>query len=398
MGLVGALLFALSVAAKPAEGATPARVLTWSGPAVSQSRFVDPAAAPPSYYNEPPGVAERPNALKVDVYLPPGYAGHRHRRYPLLLLLHGHGDAYDSWVNPEQGDLLDVAKGLRALVVLPEADHGWYTNWWNGGARGDPAWESYHLDQVLPVVRRRLRVRPGRRWHAIAGLSMGGEGAMYYASQRPGFFGAAASFSGVLDLQRPEYQQAFQGFNGEDPVAIFGDPHAQDFYWTGHNPTKLVANLRHTRLFVSVGDGTPDPTDPNEVTNVFGQLAEVELHRQADDFVAAANRAGDPVTYNEHQGIHAWRYWREDLGAALPWGLFAKPPAAHDRWTYRTVATSGQMWGLRFRFARPPDRLERFTRRGDELVGKGSGRVSIRRGGCAVRTPLPFELALPRGC
>ena len=47
---------------------------------------------------------------------------------------------------------------------------------------------------------------------------------------------------------------------------------------------------------------------------------------------------------------------------------------------------------------RPPDRLERFTRRGDELVGKGSGRVSIRRGGCAVRTPLPFELALPRGC
>ena len=129
MGLVGALLYALSVAAKPAEGATPARVLTWSGPAVSQSRFVDPAAAPPSYYNEPPRVAERPNALKVDVYLPPGYAGHRHRRYPLLLLLHGHGDAYDSWVNPEQGDLLDVAKGLRALVVMPEADHGWYTNW-----------------------------------------------------------------------------------------------------------------------------------------------------------------------------------------------------------------------------------------------------------------------------
>ena len=69
---------------------------------------------------------------------------------PLLLLLHGHGDAYDSWVNPEQGDLLDVAKGLRALVVMPEADHGWYTNWWNGGARGDPAWESYHLDEVIP--------------------------------------------------------------------------------------------------------------------------------------------------------------------------------------------------------------------------------------------------------
>jgi S-formylglutathione hydrolase FrmB len=394
--LAAAVVVAILLLAAPAgASAGSARIVTWHGRAVSKSRFVDPSAAPPSFYNEPPGVPERPNALKADVYLPPGYRDHPKRRYPLLFLLHGHGDAYDSWVNRQQGDLLRVAKGFRGIVVMPEADHGWYANWWNGGRRGDPAWERYHLDQLLPVVTRRLRIRRGRRWHAIAGLSMGGEGAIYYASQRPGFFGTAASFSGVLDTQRPEYQGAFEAANGEDPNAVFGDPAAQEFYWAGHNPTALVRNLRATRLFVSVGNGVPDPAIPSEVQNTFGQLAEIELHRMAGDFVAAARAAGVGVSYREHQGIHAWRYWRQDLAAAIGWGLFKRPPAAHRRWTYSTVARVGKAWGLRFRFASPPPVVETLTRAGPILRGKGAGRVVIRSRGCRLAFELPFRASLP---
>jgi S-formylglutathione hydrolase FrmB len=386
------------VAATPAgaakRGGDPARIVTWDSPAVSHSRFVDPSAAPEGYYQEPPGVDPRPNALKADVYLPAGYATHPDRRYPLLWLLHGHGDSYDAWPNAGDGDLLNTAAGFPGLIVMPEGDHGWYANWWNGGAGGDPAWERYHLDQLLPYANHRLRIRHGRRWHAIAGLSMGGLGAMYYASQRPGYFASAASFSGVLSQERPEWATGFNT-QGEDFDTVFGG--AGSFYVAGHDPTTLIDNLHSTRLFVSVGDGVPDPTIPSEVQNYFGQAAELELRQQATDFVGAANSAGDDLTYTPHQGIHTWHYWKDDLANAIDWGLFDRPPAAHHQWTYSTVATVGRMWDIGFRFAEPPTEVETFTRDGAKLSAEGSGTVTLRLpGGCKVSPTLPFEgLVIP---
>jgi len=65
--------------------------------------------------------------------------------------------------NPANGDLRNTAKGFRGIIVMPEGDRGFYTNWWNNGERGSPAWERYHLDQLVPLVERRLRIRQGRR-------------------------------------------------------------------------------------------------------------------------------------------------------------------------------------------------------------------------------------------
>jgi len=378
------------LAAAPADAQ---RVVTWDGPGVGESRFVDPSAAPEGSYNEPPGVDERPNALRANVYLPPGYRAHGKRRYPVLYLLHGQGDAYDSWVNPKNGDLLDTAAGFPGIIVMPEGDRGFYLNWWNGGRRGSPAWERYHLDELIPLVERRLRVRRGRRWHAVAGLSMGGEGAIFYASQRPGYFGSAASFSGPLSIQRPTYQNAFEAATGQDREALFGDPEAQEFYWAGHNPKQLADNLRHTRLYVTAGDGVPDASDPDEVDNTFGQLAEAELGQHAAEFAAAASDAGAPVTYEPHRGIHDWPYWRRDLANAIDWGFFERPPAAPRVWRYETVAAVGTAWGVRFRFSEPPAELVAFEREGRELRGQGRGEVAIRlRRRCKVVVELPFSL------
>ena len=85
---------------------------------MTSSRFVDPIAAPEGSYNEPPGVAERPNALRVNVYLPDGYDPTGKDRYPVLYLLHGQGDAFDSWANPANGDLLNTAAGFPGLIVM----------------------------------------------------------------------------------------------------------------------------------------------------------------------------------------------------------------------------------------------------------------------------------------
>jgi S-formylglutathione hydrolase FrmB len=326
------------------------------------------------------------------VLLPDGYDGKR--RFPVLFLLHGHGDNYSSWVNPKAGDLLHVAAGIRAIVVMPEGGRGWYTNWWNGGKRGDPGWERYHLDELVPLIRQRFRVRPGRRWHALAGLSMGGEGAMYYSEQRPGYFGSVASFSGVLSIQRPEWPSGFDT-QGEDHQDVYGDPDAQRFYWAGHNPKALVANLAHTRVYVAVGDGTP--TRFGEVSNYFGALAEADLRQHAMEFVDAARSQGVDVTYRPHRGIHDWPYWRQDLRNAIAWGLFKAVPQRPTRWTFSTISRISRAWRLRFEFVKPPVELATFKRVGGVLEGTGSGTVRTRRfGGRTVTVKLPFSIPLPK--
>lgn len=387
------LLMPTFLALAAPAAADPARIVSWGGPAVGQSRFVDPSAAPSGSYNEPPGVGERPNALRADVYLPSGYGEDPDRRYPVLYLLHGQGDAFDSWPNPENGDLMNTAAGFGGIIVMPEGDRGFYTNWWNGGERGDPSWERYHLDQLVPLVERRLRIRSGRRWHAIAGLSMGGEGAMYYASQRPDYFGSAAAFSGPLSIQRQTYQGAFDLATGQSKEAIFGDPQEQEFYWRGHNPRALAGNLRATRLFVAAGDGVPNPARPDEVLNTFGQAAEAELGQQAAEFSAAAESAGADLTYDPHQGIHDWSYWRADLAHAIKWGFFERPPHAGREWSFETVSQKGTAWRIGFRFASPPTEVISFERDGAALRGEGSGRVVLRRGrgSCPLSAKLPFE-------
>src|SRR2546426_1177804 len=92
----------LAYVALGAAGAHAAHVITWT----TTSKYVDPLKEP--FNSPPPGVPDRPNALRVDVYLPDGYDGKQ--RFPVLYLLHGHGDSYDAWVNPQRGELLTVAR------------------------------------------------------------------------------------------------------------------------------------------------------------------------------------------------------------------------------------------------------------------------------------------------
>src|SRR4051794_30948124 len=339
---ITALVLGLAVLAAPAHAAT---LVTWKH---TPSRFVKAGSSP--FNSVPPEAPARPQSLPVNVLLPDGYD--RSRRYPVLYLLHGHGDSYWSWFASGNGDLAHTAAGFPGIVVMPEGGQGWFADWFGGGRRGAPGWESYHLRELIPLVEKRLPIRRGRRWHAIAGLSMGGEATMYYASQRPGYFGSAAAFSPPVSIQRPEWPAGFNT-QGQDYETVFGP--VDGSYATGHNPLALVGNLRSTRLFMGVGDGVP--ASPDDFDNVFGQVAERELRMHAEEFVAAARRTGADVTYDPRPGVHDWPYWRQYLRDALAWGLFKPVPAAPRSWTYRTVAPVAVAAGHRPRLAAPPGRV-----------------------------------------
>lgn len=326
-------------------------------------------------------------ALKANVLLPDGYDGTT--EYPVLYLLHGAGENHNSWVT--KGDILNTAKGLDAIVVMPDGGRGgFYSNWWNGGLRGDPGWERYHLDELIPLVEERFRVRDGRRWHAIAGFSMGGFGTSFYATQRPGYFGAAVPMSGLVSIRRPQVVLGLETVSGAPYERLWGP--VTGAYAEGHDPTALAENLGHTRLYVATGNGVPRPGVPATPTALASGIVELELFLENVEFAQEARQAGARVTFDGHLGVHDWPYWREDLQKAFRWGLFREVPEDPERWIYETVAQSGEMWDLDFQFAAPPEAVARFTHAPGRLSATGSGTVTVDGGpGCSFTASLPFE-------
>lgn len=341
----------------------------------------------------PPEAYEYAGPPKANVLLPDGYDPAR--AYPLVVLLHGLNASYTSWA--KFGRITEVFGDLDAIVVMPEGAGGWYVDWYGGDRR----WASYVLDQVIPQVTERYRIRPERRWHAIAGVSMGGFGATYLAGQAPGYFGTLVSTSGFLDPEviptGPRVMGVMSGAPRTD--GVFGPPDGP--YARGHMPPRLVANLQHTRIYLGVGDGTVSErgvSPGNEGAATAGNMAaEVLIRRMNDSYVKTARVAGLDVTYATHAGVHDGPDNRFDLANARTWGLFA--PVAEDpsAWVADTVADHGTLWGIGYRFAPKPDGVVRVRRSGSALSLSGARTTATLTlpGGCGATVALPATIELP---
>jgi diacylglycerol O-acyltransferase / trehalose O-mycolyltransferase len=247
-------------------------------------------------------------SAKVRLLLPPDYASQPHRRWPVFYLLHGCCDTYDSWTR--ETDVEALTSRTDVLVVMPEAGPvGFYSNWWNHGAGGPPAWETFHLAEVRQILERGYHAGARR---AIGGLSMGGLGAMAYAARHPGMFRSAASYSGIVHTTyNPGVITGLLRSFGADPLALWGDPVQQATIWASHNPYDLASKLRGIPLYASAGNGNPGPLDPpgagtdsieqwiHPQNVAFADLAEPLHLRLTTDFYGA--------------GTHTWPYWERAL-------------------------------------------------------------------------------------
>lgn len=235
-------------------------------------------------------------------------------RWPVLYLLHGCCDTYESWTRSTDVEELAALRGV--LVVMPEAGPvGWYSDWWNGGAGGPPAWETFHLDELRKLLERDYGA--GHR-RVIAGLSMGGFGALSYAGRNPGMFRAAASYSGVVHPLLPGFPPVLMSLLsqfGEDPLALWGDPVAQRAIWEAHDPYYLAKRLRGMPVFMSSGDGTAGPFDPPGTTDQVEALLNVMNHETAARLAAVGVRL---TTDFYGPGTHTWPYWERELHRSLP--------------------------------------------------------------------------------
>jgi putative tributyrin esterase len=152
-----------------------------------------------------PGVAMRDvtfysQALQRDMHyrvLMPGNAADRN--LPIVYLLHGGGGTFRDWSN--YSDVAQfAATGL--LLVMPQGDYSYYTN---AALRPQDRYEDYLVNDLPADVERRFPARSDRDSRAIAGVSMGGFGAVKLALQHPEKFIFAGALSAAIDVPRRRF-------------------------------------------------------------------------------------------------------------------------------------------------------------------------------------------------
>jgi S-formylglutathione hydrolase FrmB len=329
----------------------------------------------------------------VYVLLPVGYDPRGKTRYPSLYLLHGAAGSYVDWINAGAAQqVIDQATqqhGLPAFItIMPDAGvWGFYSDWYGSDLTGTPnpppAWTRYHIGELIPWVDGHYPTKAARSNRAVAGLSMGGFGAMSYAARFPDLFVSAATFSGAVDTDvyypyGPTYLSAlapvFSG--GQFNQCVWGDEVTQDVHWRGNNPTELAESLSYTDIFITTGGGDTPSTiasDPIEQTCYY----------MSKDLAAALDDNGIAHVDDFYGGgSHAWSYWQADLAKYLPMMVqsFAHPRPAppSGSFSYRSILPSFSVWGWTFA---TDHQVTEFTYLSDVsrtgLSAKGSGSLRV---------------------
>jgi enterochelin esterase family protein len=137
------------------------------------------------------------------VYTPPGYEPKASRRYPVLILLPGTPGDETEWTSGGGSaelvfdNLIAEGRMTPAIIVMhaSDVDRAAKTR------RGDDnlrQFEAILIDELAPLVKERYRVRTDASSWAVAGVSLGGEFAVYTGLRHPELFGNIGSISGSL--------------------------------------------------------------------------------------------------------------------------------------------------------------------------------------------------------
>jgi S-formylglutathione hydrolase FrmB len=237
------------------------------------------------------------------VLLPPGYDAGKMRRYPILYLLHGLGDneqmlihsggfnlVEDLWQSHQLGDL---------LIVTPDGGSSFYINSRDSHHR----YEDFFIREFLPQIEKRYRTQAGRASRGIAGISMGGYGALHLAFRHPELFGSVGAHSAALLERIPTVtvSDARQPARSRILGDVFGSPLDQVF-WKQNDPLTIARTASLAGLQIYFDCGSEDD---------FGfDAGAVALHK-----MLASRHI--PHEFQLYPGGHNWVYVAEHLPTLL---------------------------------------------------------------------------------
>jgi len=236
------------------------------------------------------------------VVLPAAFDLDKSRQFPILYFLHGLGDNEQSFIHTGLWNLVEDMRDKHELgdflIATPDGDASFYINSKDGKTR----YEDFLLQEFFPFIEKRYRAAPGRGHRAIAGISMGGYGALHLAFSHPQLFSSVASHSAALIEKLPE----FLGPTPNSPRSrvlgqVFGAP-PDPVFWNRNSPITMArtATLAGLRIYFDCGD-----------QDDYG----FEVGAAALDKVLTSRHI--PHEYHLYPGRHDPAYFAEHLPASL---------------------------------------------------------------------------------
>jgi S-formylglutathione hydrolase FrmB len=233
--------------------------------------------------------AKMEKSIPATIILPDAYA-EGEAQFPVTYLLHGAGGSYAGW--NAQTNIAELADQYNMVIVCPD---GGRTSWYIDSPI-DPTYqyETYVADECVDFIDANYRTRANSGSRAIAGLSMGGHGALFLAIRHRDTFGTSVVLSGGVDL-RPFPEKW-------DIKKRIGSISDYPENWEQYSVINLAKQLKDTELNISIDCGR-------------------------DDFFIPVNRAlhiqllndGISHVYQEHAGRHNWDYWSAAIQRQIPY-------------------------------------------------------------------------------
>lgn len=246
-----------------------------------------------------PKVQTFPPSIRVT--LPESYEANPDKRYPVIVLLHGHPSNYTQWTDTLGA--VETSAGHDVILVSPDGGAGSFYSNANFPFLGrQAAWETFIMEQVLGFVHENFRTDPQRM--AIAGLSMGGWGALALGQKYYGHFRSVSSYSGPADC----WPTTAGGLG--TAIAIVACPFSDNFAYPGsnapgatwgldlqpkiahsYNPMDNIEKYRGKRVFLRTGDGPW-----GDVVNLFDRALDLRFKLEDLALPHLEPFPGDPQT------------------------------------------------------------------------------------------------------
>lgn len=211
--------------------------------------------------------------------------------YPVLYLLHGLSDDHTIWMR--RTSIERYVEGMGLAVVMPAANRSFYTDM----RYGNRYW-TFISEELPAIVKSLFPVSDKREDTFVAGLSMGGYGAMKLALNFPERYAAAASMSGVMDIV---WRMEHTDF-----------PDVEYIY--GANPE--LKGTDNDLFFLAEKVASSGGLKP-KLYNCVG--TEDVFHDTNIKFRNFCRRLSLDHTYEEEPGDHNWEYWDMKIQSVLKW-------------------------------------------------------------------------------
>ena len=179
--------------------------------------------------------------VKVSVVTPAAYGADGISRYPVVYLLHGAGNDHTTYLQPF---LLDGVDKWRFIAVVPDGKLDW---WLDSPVSPNVRRETFVVNELVPWVDAEFRTLPQRQRRAVAGHSMGGQGAMRLGMRHPDVFGIVGNVMGGVDI--------CAAANRKELVRLLGPYAENEARWRSFSVLAEAERLRPgaLRLFSIVG-------------------------------------------------------------------------------------------------------------------------------------------------